>query len=62
MVTAVAAMATESLEPATDLPRGAMVCLDCGVSWSGFQAVSCWCCCQPGKTTAQAVYLHTERA
>ena len=55
MVIAAAAMTAESLEPVTDLPRGAMVCLECGVSWNGFQAASCWCCGQSGSTSAQAV-------
>ena len=55
MAIAAAAMASESLEPATDLPRGAMVCLPCGVSWLRFWAGSCWCCGQPGITTIRAV-------
>lgn len=60
MAIAVAAMAPESLEPVTDLPRGAMICLDCGVSWSGFEAGACWCCGHPGRTTSQAV-VHVQK-
>lgn len=61
MAIAVAALAAESLDSVTDLPRGAMICSSCGVSWSGFEAAACWCCGHPGITTAQAV-TDTERA
>jgi len=54
MEIAVAAMVPEDVEPATNLPRGAMICLPCGVSWNGFQAAACWSCGQPGITTAVA--------
>jgi hypothetical protein len=54
MAFAAPALDTESLHAVTGLPRGAMVCLPCGVSWNGFQSVDCWCCGQPGITTAAA--------
>ena len=55
MEIAVVAMAPEDSDPATGMPRGAMICPGCGVSWNGFQAAACWCCGQPGITSAAAV-------
>ena len=44
----------ESIDPATDLPRGAIICLECGLSWAPFTAPDCWSCGRPGITSARA--------
>jgi hypothetical protein len=44
----------ESIEPRTGLPRGAMVCLACAVSWNPFASLTCWHCGLRGVSTALA--------
>lgn len=52
------AITPASLDDDTDLPRGAMVCLKCGVSWNRFtEGAGCWNCPAPGLTTSAAAAL-----
>jgi len=53
-IVAAQATAPESIEPVTGLPRGAIVCVACGVSWRPFTDLNCWCCGQRGMSTAEA--------
>ena len=54
MATAARAMSAEDTDITTGLPRGAMVCITCAVSWAPLTANTCWNCGRRGVSTAQA--------
>ncbi len=54
-ITGTAAILADTIEAGTCLPRGAMICPNCDVSWNGFDTTTCWSCGGPGITTAEAL-------
>jgi hypothetical protein len=61
VIVAAPSMEDGGLDSRTGFPRGALVCLDCDVSWSVSSARMCWNCGSPGVPSGVASNVREVR-